>query len=444
MAEVAVVGGGILGLTLGLRLAQRGHRVRVFEGNTEIGGLAAPQNLGEFTWDRFYHVILESDRALLELFGELGLREEVRWGTTRTGFYTDGRFHSMSSALEFLRFPPLGLIDKARLAATILRAANIRDAAPLEQEPVDVWLRRWSGERTFERIWRPLLEAKLGENWRRASASFIWAIIARMYAARRSGLKRERFGYLVGGYATALRSLRSAFESAGGVVEVGQRVERVESLRDSSSARKVGLHVGGAVRRFDSAVLTVPCGVVARLCPTLHADEHARLGRVVYQGVICASLLLDRPLSGYYVTNITEPGFPFTTVVEMTALVPPSEFGGLTLAYVPRYCTASDSWWSKSDADVLDELQRGVRRLFPTLPSDAIKHATVARAREVQAVPTLNYSLDACPPMTTSIPGLYIVNSAQIVNGTLNANETVGLAERSLPVLTAALTSATA
>ncbi len=442
MAEVAVVGGGILGLTLGLRLAQRGHRVRVLEGNAELGGLAAPQELGGFTWDRFYHVTLESDRALLGLLAELGLRGELRWGTTRTGFYTDGRFHSMSSAVEFLRFPPLGLVDKARLAATILRAANIRDAAPLEREPVDVWLRRWSGERTFQRIWRPLLEAKLGENWRLASASFIWAIIARMYAARRSGLKRERFGYLAGGYATTLRALRSAFESASGVIEVGQRVERVEAVRENG--RGVELQVGGVVRRFDSVVLTVPCGVVTRLCPSLQAGEHARLGRVVYQGVICASLLLDRPLSGYYVTNITEPGFPFTTVVEMTALVPPSEFGGLTLAYVPRYCTASDSWWSKSDAEVLDEFQRGVGRLFPKLPPEAIKHASVSRAREVQAVPTLNYSRDACPAMTTSIPGLYIVNSAQIVNGTLNANETVGLAERSLPALEAALASTSA
>jgi protoporphyrinogen oxidase len=440
MAEVAVVGGGILGLTLGLRLAQRGHRVRVLEGSAELGGLAAPQELGGFTWDRFYHVTLESDRALMGLLGEIGLLDALRWGTTRTGFYTDGRFHSMSSAVEFLRFPPLGLLDKARLAATILRAANIADAAPLERERVDVWLRRWSGERTFQRIWRPLLEAKLGENWRLASASFIWAIIARMYAARRSGLKRERFGYVAGGYATTLAALRRAFESAGGVVELGQRVERVEALRDGEKG--VALHISGASRRFDSVVLTVPCGVVARLCPSLNAEEQARLGRVVYQGVICASLLLDRPLSGYYVTNITESGFPFTTVVEMTALVPPSEFGGLTLAYVPRYCTASDAWWAKSDAEVLDELQRGLRRLFPALPADAIKHASVARAREVQAVPTLNYSRDACPAMTTSVRGLFVVNSAQIVNGTLNANETVALAERSAPALHAALAAA--
>jgi hypothetical protein len=32
--------------------------------------------------------------------------------------------------------------------------------------------------------------------------------------------------------------------------------------------------------------------------------------------------------------------------------------------------------------------------------------------------------------MTTSVPGLHIVNSAHILNGTLNVNETLALAER--------------
>jgi hypothetical protein len=34
------------------------------------------------------------------------------------------------------------------------------------------------------------------------------------------------------------------------------------------------------------------------------------------------------------------------------------------------------------------------------------------------------------------VPGLFLVNSSQIVNGTLNVNETLRLAEASLPTLT--------
>jgi hypothetical protein len=37
--------------------------------------------------------------------------------------------------------------------------------------------------------------------------------------------------------------------------------------------------------------------------------------------------------------------------------------------------------------------------------------------------------------MSTSVPGVHIVNSAHIINGTLNVNETVQLAERTVPEL---------
>jgi hypothetical protein len=45
------------------------------------------------------------------------------------------------------------------------------------------------------------------------------------------------------------------------------------------------------------------------------------------------------------------------------------------------------------------------------------------------AIQSLNYS-QKVPPMATSVPGLHIVNSSQIINGNLNVDETIGLAEK--------------
>lgn len=90
-SRVAVVGGGFLGMFLALRLRQMGAEVTLFESAPRVGGLAESDQIGGYSWDRFYHVILLSDlhtRALLE---ELGLAGALRWGVTRTGFYTDGK-----------------------------------------------------------------------------------------------------------------------------------------------------------------------------------------------------------------------------------------------------------------------------------------------------------------------------------------------------------------
>lgn len=421
----------MLGMALASRLAEAGHIVHLVEGESGPGGLASAESIGPYTWDRFYHVILMSDRHLLGWLEKLGLREELRWGKTRTGFWVDEQLVSLSSTLDYLRFPALTLLDKIRLAITILYAARIRHPERLEHITALDWLRRWSGPRVVNRLWHPLLESKLGPMARTASAAFIWAIIARLYAARRSGLKREQFGYVRGGYATILKRMRQH------IIDQGVRLQTnapVREVRDTGTGAVLILKDGSSAE-YDRVVLTVPCPVIGELCPQLSAAEHDRLARVTYQGVICPSLLLRRPLAGYYVTNLTDPSLPFTGVIEMTALVDRSTFGGHTLVYLPRYVAPDDPLWGQSDDAVVARFVDGLRRLYPDLDNEDIVASRVGRVRYVMAVPTLEYSAKCKPPVHTSLDHVSIVNSAQITYGTLNVNETLALVEETLAEL---------
>jgi protoporphyrinogen oxidase len=425
----AIVGGGILGMTMALRLAQSGQSVTLFEGASQLGGLASEWQLGDIIWDRHYHVTLLSDTALRNLLTELDLEDQVRWVQTRTGFYTDGSLYSMSNSLEFLRFPPLGLVNKFRLALTILHASRLRDPQPLEEIPVETWLRQWSGDRTTDKIWLPLLRAKLGSNYRKASAAFLWAIIARMYAARRSGLKKEMFGYVPGGYARVLHALRLKLEHAGVEIVLNHRSTRVQTTH---AGEVEILFDNGTSQNFDQVVLTVPAPVAAHLCPELEAEEKQKLRQVEYQGILCASLLLKRPLANYYVTNITDEGVPFTAVIEMSAMVDRQEFGGKALVYLPKYLPPHDPAFELSDDQIRYRFLSALEKMYPAFQKSDVLAFKVSRVRNVFAIPTINYSRNL-PSMFTSVPGIQIVNSAHIVNGTLNVNETVQLAERAVP-----------
>ena len=139
----AVVGGGILGMTVAHRLARAGRAVTLFEAESEPGGLTASGDLGGVTWDRFYHVILLSDRHTRGLLAELGLDDAIEWVTTRTGLFAEGRLRSVSTPLELLRMPVLSPIDKMRLGATVLAASRMTDWRALEREHVEDWLVRW-------------------------------------------------------------------------------------------------------------------------------------------------------------------------------------------------------------------------------------------------------------------------------------------------------------
>jgi protoporphyrinogen oxidase len=420
----AVVGGGILGMTLALRLREQGKEVKLVEAAKEIGGLASAWKIGDAIWDRYYHVTLMSDLRVRNILTDLQLEDDMQWVETKTGFYTNGKLLSMSNSIEFLRFPPLNLVEKVRLGATIFYASKLKDWKKLESIGVCDWLTKLSGKSVFGKIWKPLLRAKLGDNYQHASAAFIWSIIARMYAARRSGLKKEMFGYLPGGYRRFLQAFEKRLVDAGVTIQKGtcvQRAARVGSVVKLDTTDGFG-------HEFDHVVFTTPAPTVSKACPDLQPREHGLLNGIRYQGIICPSLLLKKPLAGYYVTNITDE-VPFTAVIDMTALIKPEEVNGHYLVYLPKYVDATDeAAFARRDDDLKAEFWPALKMIHPHLTDDDLITFQVARARNVLALSTLNYS-ESLPPVHTSIPGVHIVNSAMICNGTLNVNETIQLAE---------------
>lgn len=436
-STVAVIGGGLLGLTLAHRLARSGASVTVFEGADELGGLAAAWQLGDVVWDRHYHVTLLSDSATRRILDELGLAGETEWVETKTGLYANGRLYPMSSTIEYLRLPVLSVVGKARLATTILAGSRMRNWKKLEQEPVEGWLARWSGRRVVDEVWLPLLRAKLGESYRESSAAFIWATIQRLYAARRTGLKKEMLGYVHGGYARTLTRFAEVLTAEGVDLRLGTRVTSVERADGGG----VIVSTPSGDERFESVVVTANPPVAARICTALTDEERERLASIKYQGIVCVSLLLRRPLAPYYLTYITDSDAPFTAVVEMTAFVDPSEVGGHSLVYLPKYTSASDPIFSQSDDAIVDAFVEHLSLMHPGLADEDVITARVSRVPAVFPIPVLGYS-NLVPSVETSVPGLYLASSAQIVNGTLNVNETVTLAEEVAVRLQAATVAA--
>jgi protoporphyrinogen oxidase len=422
----AVVGGGLLGMTIAHRLAVAGHKVHLFESSPSLGGLASAWQIGDVVWDRHYHVTLLSDLATRSLVAELGLIDELRWAETKTGFYTSNGLVSMSNSVEFLKFPSLGMLDKLRLGMTIFYASRVKHWQRLEEISVEDWLRRWSGNNTFESVWLPLLRAKLGENYKNTAASFIWATIARMYAARRTGMKKEMFGYVQGGYARVLDHFSSTLSAEGVAICCQTPIPRISSAAEG----KLTIHLQCGDRKvFDKVVVTAPATVAAGICEGLLPAEKARLRGIKYQGIICASLLLKMPLAGFYVTNITDGKAPFTAVIEMTALVDPKYFGGKSLIYLPKYIDPDDSFLALGDEEIEHRFLEALERMYPNFRREDVLAFRLSRVKHVFPLPCINYS-KSVPDTTTSVPGLFLANSAQILNGTLNVNETIQLANR--------------
>jgi protoporphyrinogen oxidase len=418
----------MLGITLALRLAEGGRRVVLFEASDRLGGLAEPWRLpvpGEVdvVWDRHYHVTLSTDAALLALLDELGLRGEVQWAPTQTGMVADGRLLPVSGVRDFLRLPHLSPVAKARLGATLLAGSRIKDWHKLENMTAEAWLTRWSGSATFRAFWVPLLRAKLGDAWHETNAAFVWATIQRLASARGAGGLQERFGYVPGGYATVLEHATDRLVERGVELVLGAPVREIRPC-------PAGLEVRTDHRSdvVDHVVVTADARVAAGMCGSLTAGETEQLLALRYQGVVCASVVLARPLGPYYLTYLFDEA-PFTAVVEMSTLIASSELQGRSLVYLPKYVSEDDLMFDEDDAAIEDSFLAALDRMYPGFHRSEVLAFRVSRARRVFPIATLGYS-HHIPSFDTSTPGLHLAMSAQITNGTLNVNETIELAER--------------
>jgi protoporphyrinogen oxidase len=249
-----------------------------------------------------------------------------------------------------------------------------------------------------------------------------------MYAARRTGLKKEMFGYVRGGYERINSAFKKKLKDVGVTVILNAKVK--ELCRDIEGNFEI-LTNQSIQYKFDYIISTLPSDLSVQIVPFLNVEEASRHKAIKYLGVICPSILLRKPLSKFYVTNIIDGWTPFTGIIEMTALVDPQELGNRSLVYLPKYVGTDNELFDKTEQELREYFLGALFKMYPTLSEDDVIHWNMASARRVFALPTLNYS-EKLPPVKTSIQGYYIINSAQIINGTLNVNETVKVAETNL------------
>jgi len=429
--HIGILGGGITGLTAAFYLLRAGHRVTVLEGRSQVGGLATYFDFGSFHWDKFYHCILTSDRPLLQLIDDLGLTPEMRWTETKVGFYTGKGFYSMTTTMDFLRFPELSLWEKFRLGLGVLRASRIKDGKKLEAIPIAEWLIRIFGRGNYEKMWEPLLKCKLGACREEASAAFIWATIFRLYSTREKGTsQKERLGYVRGGYRVVFGRLTDKIEKMGGIIQIQSPVEQVESSHDGG----VDVRTPRGTVHFDQVIATAPSHIIEKIAPTLSPDYRQRLREVKYLGMVCVVLVLKRKLTPYYVTNLTDHDMPFTGVIEMTNLISTEETKGWHLVYLPKYTAPGDPLFEASDDQVWELFRKSFERMFPNLQKDDIEKRLIFREKLVQPLPVLHYS-ERVPPMPTNLKGVLVANTTQIINSTLNNNEMVKIAQRAVDLV---------
>ena len=422
--HIGIVGAGILGTALALRLTQAGARVTLLERAPTPGGLAGAMDFGGHKVDRFYHVIVPSDERMLALTEELGLTDQLSFHPVGVGFFIDGEMHPFNGVGDFARFSPLSVAGRARLASFVVRCQLRRDYASLENVALHDWLRRTCGREVYERIWKPLLDSRFDSKHSELPATYLWARTNRMRSARQGKGEGEKMGALRGGHETLVLAAADRARELGADIRLGAGVE---TLVQGSDGNVTGVQVDGEALQFDQTIVTLQPPALRRLLPEGMQGLLAAYPQR-FLGVVCLVLKLNRSLTPYYSINICDDT-PITTVVETSHVVGTEHTDGLRLAYLPKYCEASATEFSEDDESVYRRFTEMLRKMVPDFSDEDVVDWTVQRAPLVEPVHARGHEPRMAPVWPDGIGGLALASASQIYPRLLNGESVLRMAE---------------
>lgn len=398
--RVAIVGGGISGLSAAFALARRGHEVALFERDSEVGGLIRTFDLAGTRVERYYHFLCAGDLGYFDLCRELGLEGRLRFKRVRTGFFYEGVPYPFTTPWDLLRFTPIPLAQRLRFGAFALEARMRKEWRQLDELRAKPWLIDRIGLRAYTVIWEPLLSLKFGEFHERISAAWVWHRLHRV--ARSKG----RMGYLEGGAGLLLDTLASQIRAHGGAIHTERPAREV--LVAQGRVRGVALE-DGEVFECDHVITTLPLPIVADLLPRECESCAAPLRQISYIGVVCAVMKLARPVSSCFWLNVNDRRVPCNGIIEYTNLNPIDRDAG-HIVYVPYYVPVSHPLYTSSDEEVLRRSWEALRVIAPGLHDGDLVSHRVFRAPYAQAICPSGF-LDLLPPADGHVSGLHLLDS---------------------------------
>jgi oxygen-dependent protoporphyrinogen oxidase len=377
MASIAIVGGGVAGLTCAWRLQRAGHDVEVLEREAEPGGrmrserVATPR--GEFVVDRGAQFVASGYRNMRTVEAALGLaarRHAI--APAHNAILRGGRLHAgdYGSLGAFLRSRLLSTGAKARLPRLLLELLRHRRrldpyrparAASLDREDMAAWLRRVVGDEVGEYLLTPAFSSTFDSEPEDLSGAF--ALLTLRFVL--GGFRIEAFE---GGTGLLTRALAEQVP-----VRTGCEVTTVETSADGARIT-YRARAGGREQRVlaDAAVVALPGSRVAGVCATLTPAEKSFFAQVRYgRGIVCF-LMTDRApatIPGYGVAFPRREGIGLSglAVDHHTRGVAPAGAGLLNAALTAE--AAARLWEASDDAvvsHVLDALARTpIGRLAP-------------------------------------------------------------------------------
>jgi squalene-associated FAD-dependent desaturase len=405
--RIAIIGGGLAGVSAALTAVDSGAEVVLFERRSRLGGLTWSFERHGLWFDNGQHVFMRCCTAYRGFLDRIGATDQVTLqprlevpvlapggvasSITRTNL--PAPLH-LAGSLARYRFLSLG--ERAQLARAVLPMRHLDPDDPaLDQITFGRWLAdHGQSGRAIERLWDLITLPTV--NVPAAQASLAMAV-----KVFRTGLLDSSDGGDIGWSRVPLRQLHAenatrALSAAGVEMRLGSRVEGLAPSTDGSWA----VSTPEGADRVDAVVVATPPDLAAALVPegTLPAVEGLGASPIVNVHLVLDRKVTDLPMAAGV-------GTPIQFLFDRTAS------SGVTAGQcLAISLSAADTYVGQRPEELVRSFRQALDDLLPSARAARLIDGTVSRehAATFRAVPG---SAALRPPARTGLPGLAVAGA---------------------------------
>jgi len=341
--KIAVLGGGITGLTAAYFLSKKGHQVTVFEKSSVLGGLAVGFKQPNWHWhlEMAYHHLFANDTDIINFSREIGFDKIFFSSPNTDSIFDDLKVHPMDTPVDFLKLPHLDIFNKFR-AGTVLAALKLSPFLRIyERYTSEEFIRKTMGDLVWNRLWQELFRKKFGNYVGIILASFIWA---------RVNKRTKKLGYIKGGFQTFINYLVDRLKSLQVDVLTDYEIKDIEKRGEKF------VLLSRSKKTFDVVISTLPTPVMAKLTSKVFLESYLkRFSKIKYLHALTLILETKEPLlEKTYWLNVSARQIPIMAIVQHTNFIDKKHYGGNHIVYLGWYLKKEDKKFKMKNEKLLE------------------------------------------------------------------------------------------
>jgi protoporphyrinogen oxidase len=367
--RVAILGGGVAGLSSAWKLAEAGADVRLYEAAPVLGGMAGSMRRDGYIWDFGPHRFHTKNPAIIGTVRDL-LGDDLRDRNLKTRVnFMDRYFDYPLGAGNLLTNLPPSVAALSFLDFAVMKVRHRIHPAP--DDSFEAWVVNRFGRRVYDIYFGPYTEKVWGRHPSQLSASWaaqrvavvdLWDVIFRMFKLRRgdNGFDhsefKNHFWYPRHGIGQISEGLASRAREHGATLLTGARISGVEC--GDGGIRAIHYQAGGEtlVEPCDAVVSTLPLPLLVKLLRPEPPEEVLRAANSLdYRAMIFVFVEIDKPgISDDHWIYFPDPKIIFNRVSEMRNFSEDAVPPGKTSLTLEITSDIGDELWNTPE-DVLFE-----------------------------------------------------------------------------------------